>query len=71
MIARDVQTSVEPARGRLSKAEIQRRAEEAEYARSKKARLLQEMAMEVAADDEQPFPAPFPKMKDFWASKQK
>mmetsp|Transcript_14412 Transcript_14412/g.25341 ORF Transcript_14412/g.25341 Transcript_14412/m.25341 type:complete len:480 (-) Transcript_14412:62-1501(-) len=71
MIARDVQTSVEPARGRLSKAEIERRAEEAEYARSKKARLLQEMAMEVAADDEQPFPAPFPKMKDFWASKQK
>ena len=37
--------------------------------RSSKNRLLQEMAMEVAADDDQPFPAPHPKKKDWWAKK--
>mmetsp|Transcript_24106 Transcript_24106/g.52026 ORF Transcript_24106/g.52026 Transcript_24106/m.52026 type:complete len:468 (+) Transcript_24106:39-1442(+) len=68
MVARDV--SVEPARGRASRAEMERRAEEEERERSSKSRLLQEMAMEVAADDDQPFPAPYPK-KDWWAKKQK
>jgi len=49
-----------------------RMAEEAQLERSaKKKRLLQEMAMEVAADDDQPFPAPYPKKKDWWANKQK
>ncbi len=68
-MARDSQTSLEPARGRVSKAELARREEEAERERSSKNRLLQEMAMEVAADDDQPFPAPHPKKKDWWAKK--
>lgn len=69
-MARDVQVSNEPARGRASKAELERRAEEAEQERTDKGRLLQEMVMEVAADDDQPFPAPYPKKKDWWAKKQ-
>lgn len=65
MMARGNEISVvEPARGRASKAEIQRREDE----KSKRERLLQEMAMEVAADDDQPFPAPYPKKKGFWAT---
>ena len=65
MMARGNEISVvEPARGRVSKAEIQRREDE----KSKRERLLQEMAMEVAADDDQPFPAPYPKKKGFWAT---
>lgn len=71
MVARDMEASVEPARGRASKAEMKRRVEEVELERSRKSRVLQEMAMEVAADDEQPFPAPYPKTKDWWAKKQK
>ncbi|KAL7535061.1 hypothetical protein ACHAXR_009252, partial [Thalassiosira sp. AJA248-18] len=72
MLARDVKTSIEPARGRVSKTEIKRREEEAERERSKsKGRLLQEMAMEVAADDDQPFPAPYPEKKGWWATKDK
>ena len=50
---------------------MERREEEAEQERSKKDRLLQEMVMEVAADDDQPFPAPYPKTKDWWGNKQK
>ena len=47
---------------------MERREEEAEQERSKKDRLLQEMAMEVAADDDQSFPAPaYPEKKDWWA----
>lgn len=68
VLSRD-QTPIEPSRFWVSKAEIQRRAEEAE--REKKAsrdRRLKEMVMEVAADDEQPFPAPYPKKKGWWAS---
>jgi hypothetical protein len=60
-----------PVRGRALKAEMKMREEEAERERSSKGRLLQEMAMEVAADDDQPFPAPYPKAKDWWAKKQK
>jgi len=72
MLAKDSQTSLEPVRGHVSKAEMTRMAEEAQLERSaKKKRLLQEMAMEVAADDDQPFPAPYPKKKDWWANKQK
>lgn len=71
MIARDHQKSVEPARGHVSKAELKRRAEDAEQERSRKGQLLQEMAMEVAADDDQPFPAPLFKKKDWWAKKEK
>ena len=50
---------------------------EVEPAQSKKdqndrsARLLQRMAMEVAADDDQPFPAPYPKKRDWWANRNK
>mmetsp|Transcript_25359 Transcript_25359/g.43287 ORF Transcript_25359/g.43287 Transcript_25359/m.43287 type:complete len:474 (-) Transcript_25359:118-1539(-) len=69
MLAKDHKTSIEPARGRMTKAEMKRREEEAEEERSREARLLQEMAMEVAADDDQPFPAPFPKKKGWWAKK--
>ena len=70
-MARDMNTSIEPVRGRVSKAEMDRRAEEAEWERSSKNSRLQEMAMEVAADDDQPFPAPYPKKKDWWANKEK
>ena len=69
MLERDAKTSIEPVVGRLSKAEMERREEEAEQERSKKDRLLQEMAMEVAADDDQPFPAPYPKTTDWWGKK--
>ena len=48
---------------------MERREEEAEQERSKKDRLLQEMAMEVAADDDQPFSAPYPKTTDWWGKK--
>lgn len=71
MLAKDSQTSIEPTRGHVSKAEMERRAKGAEQERAaKKERLLQEMAMEVAADDDQPFPAPYPKKKDWWAKKK-
>lgn len=70
MMARDVKASIEPARGRPSRAQIRQREEEAENDRSSKDRLLQEMAMEVAADDDQPFPAPYPKKKGWWAGKE-
>lgn len=72
MLAKDSLSSIQPVRGRVSKKELERRAAEIEQERSsKKKRLLQEMAMEVAADDDQPFPAPYPKKKDWWAKKQK
>jgi hypothetical protein len=72
MISRDANTiDSSPARGRALQAEMKRRDEEAEHERSSKRRLLQEMAMEVAADDDQPFPAPYPKTKDWWAKKHK
>jgi hypothetical protein len=57
--------------GAASRAEMKLREEEAERERSSKGRLLQEMAMEVAADDDQPFPAPYPNAKDWWAKRQK
>jgi hypothetical protein len=60
-----------PARGRAFQAELKMREEEAERERSSKRRLLQEMAMEVAADDDQPFPAPYPNTKDWWGKKHK
>merc|ERR1719232_147027 len=63
MLARGGMEPAEPAKGPASKDEIERREKELERERSKKDRLLQEMAMEVAADDDQPFPAPFPKAK--------
>ncbi|KAL9181275.1 hypothetical protein ACHAXT_010080 [Thalassiosira profunda] len=66
-LAKGGKASVEPARGRVSRAELARREEKA---RSKKQALLQEMAMEVAADDDQPFPAPLPKSKYWWAKKK-
>ncbi|KAL7545052.1 hypothetical protein ACHAWF_012365 [Thalassiosira exigua] len=69
MLTRNME-SIEPARGRPSKAEIERREKEKEWERSKKDRLLKEVAMEVAADDDQPFPAPMPKSKNWWAKKQ-
>lgn len=53
------------------KSEMKRREEEAEREKVRKGRLLQEMAMEVAADDDQPFPAPYPKTKDWWAGSKK
>ena len=31
---------------------------------------VKEVAMEVAADDDQPFPAPMPKSKNWWAKKR-
>ena len=72
MLAKDDPSSIDPARGRVSKKELERKAAEIEQERSsKKKRLLQDMAMEVAADDDQPFPAPYPKKKDWWARKQK
>jgi hypothetical protein len=72
MLSRGVEAiEPSPARGRALKAELKMREEEAERERLSKGRLLQEMAMEVAADDDQPFPAPYPKSKDWWAKKQK
>ena len=68
MLARETQVSIEPSRY-VTKAEMKRREEDAEDERNRKSRLLEEMAMEVAADDDQPFPAPFPKKKGFWANK--
>merc|ERR1711933_591695 len=65
MVARD-KTLDEPDAGGDTKAERERRETDAEQARSKKGRLLQKMAMEVAADDAQPFPAPYPKKRDWW-----
>jgi len=62
MLARD-EKSVKPVGWRDTKAERERWEKEAERARSKKNRLLQNMAMEVAADDDQPFPAPYPKKR--------
>ena len=53
------------------KSEMKMREEEAEREKVRKGRLLQEMAMEVAADDDQPFPAPYPKTKDWWAGSKK
>mmetsp|Transcript_16942 Transcript_16942/g.35564 ORF Transcript_16942/g.35564 Transcript_16942/m.35564 type:complete len:491 (-) Transcript_16942:1841-3313(-) len=69
MLARDAKTSLLPARGRVSKAEMKRREYEAAIEKSRKERLLQEMALEVAADDDQPFPAPYFKHKGWWAEK--
>jgi len=70
MVERD-KTLVIPDAGGDTKEERQRRETEAEQARSKKGRLLQKMAMEVAADDDQPFPAPYPKKRDWWAKRKK
>ena len=71
MLARDIQTSIEPSRGwGTSKATMKLRAEEAEVEKSRRDRRLQEMAMEVAADDEQPFPAPHPEKTGWWAQKK-
>lgn len=70
MLARGANPIESAAPGRASKAEMKRREEELERERSSKRRLLQEMAMEVAADDDQPFPAPYPKTKDWWAKRQ-
>ena len=53
------------------KSEMKMREEEPEREKVRKGRLLQEMAMEVAADDDQPFPAPYPKTKDWWAGSTK
>ena len=53
------------------KSEMKMREEEAEREKVRKGRLLQEMAMEVAADDDQPFPAPYPKTNDWWAGSKK
>lgn len=65
MLSKDHKTSIEPSR-RISKAELKRRDEEAEQERSRRERIMGEMAMEVAADDDQPFPAPYKKDKDWW-----
>ncbi len=51
MVARD---GIEPT---ASKAQLKKMADEAKRERTGR---LQEMAMEVAADDDQPFPAPYP-----------
>lgn len=55
----------------MSKAAQREREEEKAREQSKKARLLQEVTMEVAADDDQPFPAPYPKKENWWATKRK
>lgn len=55
MVARD--GVIEPANSLASKAQLKTMAEEAKRERTGR---LQEMAMEVAADDDQPFPAPYP-----------
>ncbi|KAL7522239.1 hypothetical protein ACHAWX_006939 [Stephanocyclus meneghinianus] len=64
MLAKDSKTSIEPAR-RVSKEELKRLREEAEQERIRRERIMEEMAMEVAADDDQPFPAPY-REKDWW-----
>lgn len=64
MLAKDAKTSIEPAR-RVSKEELKRLREEAEQERIRRERIMEEMAMEVAADDDQPFPAPY-REKDWW-----
>ncbi|KAL7441818.1 hypothetical protein ACHAXM_010128 [Skeletonema potamos] len=71
MLARDHKTSIEPARGwGTSKAAMRKRAEEeAANEKASRDRRLQEMAMEVAADDDQPFPAPYPEKSGWWAQK--
>jgi len=38
---------------------------------SSKSRLLTEIAMEVGADDDQPFPSPYPSKKGWWARRAK
>ena len=63
MLSKDTNT-ITPSR-RLSKREVKKLDEEAEKERSRRERKIQEMAMEVAADDDQPFPAPYRK-KDWW-----
>lgn len=72
MLARDNQTSIEPSRGwgASKTTAIKMRAEEAANEKARKNRRLQEMAMEVAADDDQPFPAPYPERKGWWAQKK-
>ena len=72
MLARDIQTSIEPARGwgTSKTTAIKMRAEEAANEKARRDRRLQEMAMEVAADDDQPFPAPYPEKKGWWAQKK-
>lgn len=71
MLARDHHTSIEPSRGwGSSKAANQRRDEEAANEKARRDRRLQEMAMEVAADDDQPFPAPYPERNGWWAQKK-
>ena len=69
MLAKDA-TSIEPAPGRVTRAEQKRRDDEAEKERSRKGRVLEGMAMEVAADDDQPFPAPYRKT-NWWGSAMK
>jgi len=70
MLARDHKTSIEPSRGwGQSKAAIRKREEEAANEKASRDRRLQEMAMEVAADDDQPFPAPYPEKSGWWAQK--
>ena len=64
MLSKDTNTFLAPS-SRLSKNEIKKREEEAERERSRRERKIQEMAMEVAADDDQPFPAPYRK-NDWW-----
>lgn len=61
MVARDHALPVD-----ASSEEVDRRAE---LNRSNKIRLLQEIEMEVAAGDDQPFPAPYPEKKGWWAKK--
>lgn len=72
MLARDMQTSIEPSRGwgASKTTAIKMREEEAANEKARRDRRLQEMAMEVAADDDQPFPAPYPEKKGWWAQKK-
>lgn len=71
MLARDDQISIEPARRRVSKAEMKELEEEAAAEKERQDRMGLEISMEVAADDDQPFPAPYPRKKDFWTKKKK
>lgn len=64
MIAKGSKSSISPSM-RVSKSELKRRDEEVEKERSRRERIIEEMAMEVAADDDQPFPAPYRK-RDWW-----
>jgi hypothetical protein len=57
MLAKDKKESISP-KLRVSKSELKKRDQEAEKERSRRERIIEEMAMEVAADDDQPFPAP-------------